>query len=76
MEDTNSHVCNRAILDRLLSEEYYQETLPKRSDRVRHKRSMNVANLEAAAWDREKPVEVVDADDSGTRFSNMSSISE
>ena len=49
MEDMKSHVCNRAILDRLLSEEYYQETLPKQSDRVQQKRSMNLANLEAAA---------------------------
>ncbi len=42
MEDTNSHVCNRAILDRLLSEEYYQETLPKRSERKRISRSQEL----------------------------------
>ena len=31
--------CNQAILDRLLSEEYYIETLPKRTDRKRISRS-------------------------------------
>jgi SAM-dependent methyltransferase len=68
--------CNQAILDRLLSDGYYLETLPKRTDRVRHIRSMKIADLEAAAWKGYKPVEVVEADDAGTIFSNISTISE
>jgi hypothetical protein len=77
MEKATRHcICNQPIVDRLLSDGYYQETLPKRADRVRYVRSMNVAHLEAAAWYSEKPVEVANADDAGTIFSSMSSISE
>jgi hypothetical protein len=68
--------CNQAILDRLLSEDYYLESLPKRTDRMRSVRLMKFADLEAAAWEGDKPVEVVEADDAGTIFSNISTISE
>jgi hypothetical protein len=59
---TSDCVCNQSIMNRLLGDEYYQETFTKRTDRARCVSSMNVADLEGEAWDSEKPAEVVNAD--------------
>jgi hypothetical protein len=71
---TSDCVCNQSLMNRLLSDEYYQETFTKRTDRARCVISMKVADLEAEAWDSEKPAEVVNADHVSSIFSSMSSI--
>jgi hypothetical protein len=45
----NSNLCNQVIQDRLLSNEYYLETLPKRTDRKRISSSQEDVDHEVGA---------------------------
>jgi hypothetical protein len=50
--DPNANLCNQVIEDRLLSDEYYLETLPRRTDRKRISRSQEEDDREGGLLKR------------------------